>query len=178
MWERLCKQSRHFHPLKVKMVSDLYCSCLKTGGWQKIVKSQQLSASDPDLPQLRQLWLRPWTWTRHAIVAATVSRWDFPCLHLVVQQTTLQLFFKIKFWEHVRALLVHCPRVKSFKGSGQIFFFFLSDTFINKGWGGFRAPCLTFSAKSDKKFRGRGGGGGGPRVQNFQKRFLAASLLS
>ena len=94
-----------FIPWKWKWSDDLYCSCLKTGGWQKIVKSQQLSASDPDLPQLRQLWLQPWTWTRHAIVAATVSRWDFPCLHVVVQQTTPQLFFKSKFWEHVRALL-------------------------------------------------------------------------
>ena len=111
-----------FIPWRWKWSDDLYCSCLKTGGWQKIVKSQQLSASDPDLPQLKQLWLRPWTWTRHAIVAATVSRWDFPCLHVVVQQTTPQFFFKFQFWEHVIALLVHCPWVKSFKGSGQIFF--------------------------------------------------------
>ena len=37
----------------------------------------------------------------------------------------------------MRALLVHCPRVKSFKGSGQISF---CESFINEGRGGFGAP--------------------------------------
>ena len=117
LWEKLCKQNMHWTLLFSSPESE-------NGQWSVLFMSQDWRLTK-DCQVATTLCLGSWSSPIEAIVAPALDldKACHCCRHSVKMRfsllTCLQLFFKFKFWEHVRALLVHCPRVKSFKGSGQ-----------------------------------------------------------
>ena len=119
---KICIGHCHFHPLKVKV--DRWSVLFMSQDW-RLTKDCQVATT---------LCLGSWSSPIEAIVAPALDldKACHCCRHSVKMRFSLltcggatnnpTIFFKFKFWEHVRALLVHCPRVKSLKRSGQILF--------------------------------------------------------